>query len=478
MTSIIPNKNKKEKQRKTKLWPIVFWLMIWQAASVFVGQEILLASPAAVLKRLFTLVTEPVFWQSLLFSGARIGAGFLLGAAAGIAGAALAGRFSIAEELLTPLVAAVKAVPVASFVILILIWVSSKNLSVVISFLMVFPILYTNTRNGLRELDTALLEMTDVFQVPRPVRLRWVILPQLYPYIRTGCSLSLGLCWKAGTAAEVIGIPNRSIGEHLYQAKIYLDTPGLFAWTAAIVYVSFCLEKAVLKGMDLAEKKDAGDEMREDTIEICHLKKAYGEHVIFSNLTMELKKGAVTCLMAPSGVGKTTLLRILAGLEQADGGKIGGLEALRKSMVFQEPRLAEELTAAANIQLAVRRRMFGKEKRSSRHLVEEMEELGLSGCENQAVSELSGGMRQRVAVLRAMRMDADFLLLDEPFRGLDAGTKKKTMNYIRRKGKEKTMLLVTHDLEEAEAMGDWICTCSRLDGILEIKRNSKSSTEI
>lgn len=177
--------------------------------------------------------------------------------------------------------------------------------------------------------------------------------------------------------------------------------------------------------------------MREDTIEICHLKKAYGEHVIFSNLTMELKKGAVTCLMAPSGVGKTTLLRILAGLEQADGGKIGGLEALRKSMVFQEPRLAEELTAAANIQLAVKRRMFGKEKRSSRHLVEEMEELGLSGCENQAVSELSGGMRQRVAVLRAMRMDADFLLLDEPFRGLDAGTKKKTMNYIRRKGKEK-----------------------------------------
>ena len=102
--------------------------------------------------------------------------------------------------------------------------------------------------------------------------------------------------------------------------------------------------------------------MREDTIEICHLKKAYGEHVIFSNLTMELKKGAVTCLMAPSGEGKTTLLRILAGLEQADGGKIGGLEALRKSMVFQEPRLAEELTAAANIQLAVRRRMFGKEK--------------------------------------------------------------------------------------------------------------------
>ena len=202
------------------------------------------------------------------------------------------------------------------------------------------------------------------------------------------------------------------------------------------------------------------------------------EKKALNGIDLTLKEGDFVTVIGGNGAGKTTLLRILAGLEQADGGKIGGLEALRKSMVFQEPRLAEELTAAANIQLAVRHRMFGKEKRSFRHLVEEMEELGLSGCENQAVSELSGGMRQRVAVLRAMRMDADFLLLDEPFRGLDAGTKKKTMNYIRRKGKEKTMLLVTHDLEEAEAMGDWICTCSRLDGILEIKRNRKSSTEI
>ena len=185
--------------------------------------------------------------------------------------------------------------------------------------------------------------------------------------------------------------------------------------------------------------------MREDTIEICHLKKAYGEHVIFSNLTMELKKGAVTCLMAPSGAGKTTLLRILAGLEQADGGKIGGLEALRKSMVFQEPRLAEELTAAANIQLSVRRRMFGKEKRSFRHLVEEMEELGLSGCENQAVSELSGGMRQRVAVLRAMRMDADFLLLDEPTNHLDVDAKDELKRAL--KEYKGSILMVCHEPE-------------------------------
>ena len=204
--------------------------------------------------------------------------------------------------------------------------------------------------------------------------------------------------------------------------------------------------------------------MREDTIKICHLKKAYGRHIIFSDLTMELKKGAVTCLMAPSGAGKTTLLRILAGLEKADGGTIKGMENIRKSMIFQEPRLIEELTAGANIQLAARTRPFGKEKESSRNLRAELDEIGLLECENQMVSELSGGMRQRVAILRAMRAKADFLLLDEPFRGLDAQIKRRTMEYIRKKGAGRTMLLVTHDVEEARAMGDWICICGRLDG--------------
>lgn len=204
--------------------------------------------------------------------------------------------------------------------------------------------------------------------------------------------------------------------------------------------------------------------MREDTIKICHLKKAYGDHILFSDLTMELKKGAITCLMAPSGAGKTTLLRILAGLEPADGGSVTGTENLRKSMVFQEPRLIEELTVGANIQLAARRRAFGKEKRNVHSLAGDLDEIGLHGCENQIAAELSGGMRQRVVILRAMRTEAELFLLDEPFRGLDVKRKSQTMEYIRKKAAGKTMLLVTHNREEARKMGDWICACSRLDG--------------
>ena len=437
MTSIIPNKNKKEKQRKTKLWPIVFWLMIWQAASVFVGQEILLASPAAVLKRLFTLVTEPVFWQSLLFSGARIGAGFFLGAAAGIAGAALAGRFSIAEELLTPLVAAVKAVPVASFVILILIWVSSKNLSVVISFLMVFPILYTNTRNGLRELDTALLEMTDVFSgsaagaaaLGDPAAAVPIYPDGMFTFPRPLLEGRNGS--RSNRHSEPIhrraSVSGKNISRHT--GTLCLDGSDRIRQLLS--------RKSCFKRNGSCRKKDAGDEMREDTIEICHLKKSVWRTRYFFESYDGTEKGAVTCLMAPSGAGKTTLLRILAGLEQADGGKIGGLEALRKKYGFSGTAAGRRTDSCSQYPARGKAPHVWKRKKSFRHLVEEMEELGLSGCENQAVSELSGGMRQRVAVLRAMRMDADFLLLDEPFRGLDAGTKKENDELYPQKRKKK-----------------------------------------
>lgn len=179
-------------------------------------------------------------------------------AAAGVAGAGFAVKFRRVEEFLRPFVLTIKAIPVASFVILVLIWVPSRNLSVVISFLMVFPIIYTNVLDGEKQLDRKLMEMADVFDLSRPVRLRYLYLPQILPYFRTGCSVGLGLCWKAGVAAEVIGIPDNSIGEQLYQAKVYLNTPDLFAWTIVIVLLSFAFEKLFLylidRGVSLLER--------------------------------------------------------------------------------------------------------------------------------------------------------------------------------------------------------------------------------
>ena len=247
MSSTTANKKKK---RTIRFWAVAVWLFVWQAVSVWIGQEILLVSPVVVLERLTGLVMETEFWRSIGFSLVRILGGFFLAAAAGILAAGLSAKFERIREFFAPAVMVVKAVPVASFIILVLVWVPSRNLSVVISFLMVFPILYTNVLDGILSTDPKLLEMADVFALPHAVRIRYIYVSQVLPFFRTGCSIGLGLCWKAGVAAEVIGIPDGSIGEKLYNAKVYHNTPDLFAWTVVIVLISLLFEKLFLAMVD------------------------------------------------------------------------------------------------------------------------------------------------------------------------------------------------------------------------------------
>ena len=153
--------------------------------------------------------------------------------------------------------AAVKAVPVASFIILALVWLDSRSLSFFISALMVFPPVYLNVLEGLRAADTRLLEMAQVFQVPFWRRAWGIYLPQVLPYFRSAAALGAGLCWKAGAAAEVIGLQAGTIGERLYTAKIYLQTPDLFAWTAVIVALSAGLGRLFLAAVDSLAGKAA-----------------------------------------------------------------------------------------------------------------------------------------------------------------------------------------------------------------------------
>ena len=159
---------------------------------------------------------------------------------------------------MAPLVAGIKAVPVASFIILALVWLNSQSLSLFISALMVFPPVYLNVLEGICRTDRQLLEMARVFRVPFGRRLRGIYLPQVMPYFRTAVSLGLGLCWKAGAAAEVIGIPGGSIGERLYTAKVCFQTTDLFAWTVTIVAVSVIFERLFLALTDWAAGKAGG----------------------------------------------------------------------------------------------------------------------------------------------------------------------------------------------------------------------------
>ena len=236
----------KDHTRLKKWIAALFWIAVWQAAAMALGQGLLLAPPLSVAARLTTIWRESGFLSTVWFSFARILLGFLSALLLGTVLAVLAGKFPTVEVLLRPLFSAVKTVPVASFIIISLIWLSSSQLSQFISFLMVLPIVYTNLLQGIHSTDRKLNEMAQVFRIPWGRRLLYIWLPQLYPYLLSACSVSLGLSWKSGIAAEVIGIPDGSIGEMLYQAKAYLNTVDLFAWTVVIVAVSLAFEKSFL----------------------------------------------------------------------------------------------------------------------------------------------------------------------------------------------------------------------------------------
>ena len=140
----------------------------------------------------------------------------------------------------------IKSVPVASFVILALIWIGSRNLAVFTSFLVVVPMVYVSTLSGMKHTDKKLLEMARVFRMPMWKRIHYIYVPALLPYLVNGCRTALGMSWKSGVAAEVIGIPEGSIGEQLYYSKLYLDTAGLFAWTFVIIIISALFERFFL----------------------------------------------------------------------------------------------------------------------------------------------------------------------------------------------------------------------------------------
>ena len=245
---------KRHKQFFQRLGAAAFWLAVWQCAAMAVGQEVFLVSPVQAVRTLLQLLPQAEFWQRVGFSSGRILLGFGLGVAVSIVLAVAA-----ADVLLAPVLQLVKATPVASFIILALVWVRGASLSVLISFLMVLPVLYGAVRTGIQSADPQLLEMTKVFRLPLGRRLRAVWLPAVLPAFRQGCSVALGICWKSGVAAEVIGLPNGSIGDALYRAKITLSTGELFAWTFVIILLSAGFEKLFLLLLDCVTRAVTGE---------------------------------------------------------------------------------------------------------------------------------------------------------------------------------------------------------------------------
>ncbi len=203
-----------------------------------------------MLGRLGELLCQAAFWGTVSVTLLRILCGTAAGILLGVLTALLTSRFRIADALLSPLLTVVKTTPVASFIILLLIWVGRDVLPAVIVVLMVLPVTWANVCAGIAALDPQLWEMARVFGFPPMRAFLRLWLPTVLPHFLSACRSALGLGWKAGVAAEVLTVPLRSMGRMLYEAKLNLETTDLFAWTAAVVLCSLVIEKLLAAGLD------------------------------------------------------------------------------------------------------------------------------------------------------------------------------------------------------------------------------------
>ncbi|NCC86934.1 MAG: ABC transporter permease subunit [Clostridia bacterium] len=246
MTTSTTNHNLKLKSALKKLLVIAFWIGLWQVVYMIVQQEILIVSPARVVIRIFELVQQQDFWHATLLSLFRIMQGYLLAVVFGVILAVLTTKISFLYDLFYPVMSLVKATPVASFIIIALVWIGRDNVPTFISFLMVLPIVWSNVSAGINGVDKGLLEVAKVFGFSKSKTITKVYVPSVSPMFLSACTTGLGFAWKAGISAEVISVPTFSIGTQLYNAKIYIETQDLFAWTLVVVALSVIIEKLVV----------------------------------------------------------------------------------------------------------------------------------------------------------------------------------------------------------------------------------------
>ncbi len=185
-----------------------------------------------------------------------------------------------------------------------------------------------------------------------------------------------------------------------------------------------------------------------EKIIISDITKRFGEKTVLDHFSLEIEKGGIFCIMGASGCGKTTLLRIMTGLEKADGGTVEGIDNSKISFVFQEDRLIDHLSALSNAILPLKNDAAAKKAG-----MEALALLGLGGEEKKRARDLSGGMARRVSIARAMLKEADVVFMDEPFKGLDKDTREKTISFVKKYAEGKTLIVVTHSQSEAELLG-------------------------
>lgn len=424
-----------------------FWLAVWVFVAALVAQPLILPGPGAVVVALLRLVCDAGTWAILAGSGARILGGLALAAVCGGLLAGISSRSRAFARLVAPALSFVKATPVACVVVLLLIWLGSARVSIAAVFLMVLPGVYFSLVEGLTQADKPLEQMFRLHGV-RGWRLFCAhIWREVLPFVLSCARAVIGMSWKAGVAAELIGMAVGTVGERIYQAKLLIETADLLAWTVLVVMASWACERvlvwllrasgpaawraAVLShGRGLRERAGAAD--------VAELALAVGDRAPWApaldGLVLNVPAGGRICVMGTSGVGKSTLLALAAG------------ECAPCSMVFQDVRLVEGASALDNVLVCADARVDASSAAALLRLL-------VPGVDVHArVAELSGGQRRRVEIARALLCPGGAVILDELFTGLDTAARDACAEVVLDLLDGRMLLLATHDVADAQAL--------------------------
>lgn len=424
-----------------------FWLAVWVLVAGLVAQPLILPGPGAVVVALLRLVCDGGTWAILAGSGARILGGLALAAVCGGVLAGISSRSRAFARLVAPALSFVKATPVACVVVLLLIWLGSARVSIAAVILMALPGVYFSLVEGLTQADKPLEQMFRLHGV-RGWRLfcahTW---REVLPFVLSCARAVIGMSWKAGVAAELIGMAVGTVGERIYQAKLLIETADLLAWTVLVVAASWACERVLvwlLRASGPAAWRAAvlshgrGLRGRAGAADVAELALAVGDRAPWApaldGLVLNVPAGGRICVMGTSGVGKSTLLALAAG------------ECAPCSMVFQDVRLVEGASALDNVLVCADARVDASSAAALLRLL-------VPGVDVHArVAELSGGQRRRVEIARALLCPGGAVILDEPFTGLDTAARDACAEVVLDLLVGRMLLLATHDAVDAQAL--------------------------
>ncbi|MBP3495382.1 MAG: ABC transporter permease subunit [Clostridia bacterium] len=222
-----------------------FWLLVWEILALIIDNRLLFPSPTSVVCKLGQMVITSDFWISTLTSLFRVLLGIILATILGVIIAIASSKFKLIYDVFYPFMTVIKATPVASFIILIVLFIGKGVVPTIIAILMVTPVIWGNVYEGISNVDKDLKEVCKVYKIPFKKQLKALYIPSILPYFTSAVLSSVGLGWKAGIAAEILYPPLKSIGRSILDSKQYFETTELFAWTVTVIILSLLIELIV-----------------------------------------------------------------------------------------------------------------------------------------------------------------------------------------------------------------------------------------